>query len=106
MQTSKQRSDIETRPRDQPVRLEVALARRVDDGLGQGRRWSVTIPPARPALAVQVVAQRLLVEARLSTAGLVAIGRPEPGAVGGEHLVDEKNVAVHPSELELGVGDD
>ena len=67
-------------------------------------------------IAFEVVADELLVEARLRAAGAVAVLRPEARRVGRQHLVDQDDaildrpaVAVvdrQQAELELGVGDD
>ena len=59
-----------------------------------------------PAARIQPVADELLVERRLGAAGRVAVGRPEPGGVRREHLVDQDELAVREPELELRVGDD
>jgi hypothetical protein len=37
--------------------------------------------------------------------GLVSVGRPEPGRVRGQHLVDQDQLAVREPELELRVGE-
>src|SRR5262245_33668749 len=61
---------------------------------------------------LEVVADVLLVEAWLRSAGSVAISRPEAGRVGRERLVDEDDPILGPArsgkqaELELRVGDD
>src|SRR5829696_2342062 len=89
------------------VRIEIALARRAYDGIGQRGRRRLAVPAPRAPLGVEPVAQRLLVEARLRAAGLVDIRRPEARAVGGEHLVGQHRAAGRvAAELELGVGDD
>src|SRR5262249_1246630 len=71
-------------------------------------RWrSLTVPSFSSPLAVEIVTQRLLVEAQLPTSGFVTLRRPEPGAVGGQHLVDQEDVAVCAApKLELGIRDD
>ena len=49
----------------------------------------------------------LLVEGRLTVAGLVTFGGPEAAAVGSQHLVAQDNIALLvKTEFELGVGDD
>src|SRR5690242_6447428 len=53
----------------------------------QGGRRRLPVPSACTALSIEVVTQRLLVEARLRSAGAVGVRRPEPRAVGGEHLI-------------------
>jgi hypothetical protein len=61
--------------------------------------------PAR--LRVQVIAQRLLVEARLRAARRVLRSRPESGAVGCQHFVNKGHASRGiAAELELGVCDD
>ena len=58
-------------------------------------------------LDIEPVAQRLLVEAGLRLARLIAVGRPEARAVGRQDLVDQDDLArPGAAELELGVGDD
>src|SRR5688572_13155481 len=88
---------------DPLVGVDVQLARPRDHVVGQrggGRRLV-------PARAGRPVAHVLLVEARLTMPGLVAVGRPEARRVGGEHLVAEHDRAVGAAaELELRVGED
>src|SRR5688500_756608 len=57
--------------------VEVARARGVDHVLGQRRGRCLAVPSPRTTLGVEVIAQRLLVEARLWSAGRVARGIPE-----------------------------
>src|SRR5437763_7306277 len=100
---------LQVLPRDQPVRLQVSLARRLHDLRWQrrGRRVAVPLPLVLPAR--EVVAQRLLVEARLAPPWLVAIRRPEARRVGREDLVDHEQPLVgrrRGAELELCVRDD
>ena len=74
----------------QPLeRLDVAAARAGDEIVGQlgpGRRLV-------PADRLAPVAHELLVERGLRAAGLVAVGRPEAGRVGGQRLVTEHDPA-------------
>src|SRR5437764_5480622 len=88
---------------DALVRVHVELARASDHVLGQlGCRRRLV-----PTRARGPVAHVLLVEARLTVAGLVAVRRPEARRVGREHLVAEDDRAVGAAaELELGVGED
>src|SRR5215203_2864388 len=87
-------------------RIEVSSARRVHHRRRKWRRWCLTVPPPRTSLNVEVVAQRLFVEARLRPAGRVALGGPEARAVRGQHFIDQANRARGvTAELELGVGD-
>src|SRR5689334_8455954 len=105
-------SELERTAGQASVGFEVALARRIDYLRRQLRRGRVAVPAAGMALDIEPVAQRLLVEAGLRLAGLVAVGRPEARAVGRHHLVDQHDLARPPiprngaAELELGVGDD
>lgn len=65
--------------------------------------WRLTIETN----AIQPVANKLLVEARLVLPRLVDVGGPEPRGIGCEHLVDEHEVAILvETPLELGVGQD
>src|SRR6185437_4862670 len=67
----------------------------------------VTVPLALLLEPGEVVAQRLLVEARLAPAGRVPVGGPEAGGVGRQHLVDHEQATVgRGPELELRIGDD
>src|SRR6476659_9050234 len=87
--------------RHPPVRLEIALARRLHHACRQWRGRGVAVPAAGAAFGVEIVAQRLLVETRLRLAGLVD-DRPEPRAVWRHHLVDQDDAPVLvPAEFEL-----
>src|SRR5713226_9234237 len=66
-----------------------------------------------PVDALEVVADELLVKARLWAARSIAIERPEPRGVRGQRLVDQDHPLLRGSaivgqkpEFELGVGDD
>src|SRR5260221_2751263 len=100
-------SNLQLMPCHAPVGFEIAVAGRINDA-GRQRRWrGVAVPAAGFSLGVEIVAQRLLVEARLALAGLVDVDGPEPRTVGGHHLVDQNDAAILvAAELELGVGDD
>src|SRR5438270_9164366 len=88
-------------------RVEIARARRDHELSWHGGRRVLAVPSARPSLAVQIISQWLLVEARLRAAGKIAIRRPEPGAIRREHLVDQGDRATRvAAELELGIRDD
>src|SRR5437016_1938643 len=86
--------DCEFTSRHPPKSLQVALAGGVDDAGRQRRGRGVAVPAAGAALGVEIVAQRLLVEARLRLAGLVDVHCPESRTVGGHHLVDQDDAAV------------
>src|SRR5947208_16986078 len=79
----------ESRPGEAPVGVQVAEARRLHHRIGKARRRRLSVPTAGTTLGVEVVPQRLLVEARLRLAGYIALGRPETRAVRSEHLVDQ-----------------
>src|SRR3954466_10339753 len=81
------------RPGDSLEGIEISITRRVDHPGGEWGRRRLTIPPARATLAIEIVAERLLVEARLRPARRVDVGGPEARAVGCEHFVDQ---ADHP----------
>src|SRR3954470_13237603 len=82
--------------------VEIAEAGRLDHAHRERGTRGLAIPPAGTPFGVQIVAQGLLVEARLRTAGLIAVRRPEARAVGGEHFVDQADCAVAiAAELEL-----
>src|SRR5690606_18896523 len=75
--------------------------------LRQGRRRCLLVPLALLDQLVQVVADRLLVERRLSAARLVALAGPEARAVRRQHFVDDDELTVREhTELELRIGDD
>ena len=73
------------RPGQAAERLEVLLARPCHDVVGQ-RRHRRLLVPADP---LEVVADELLVEARLRAARRVAVARPEARRVGRQRLVDQ-----------------
>src|SRR5436305_2073387 len=99
-------SEIQLAARETAICLKIAEAGRGYDLRRQRRCRRVAVPPTRTPLGVEPITQRLLVEARLRATGDVAIGGPEPRAVGRQRLVDEDDAAVAPPELELRVGDD
>ena len=98
MQTSEQGS-VEVLARDHLVSFDVLGNRLVDDVL---RQLVVAI-----RVDLEPVTDELLVVRRLRLAGLVALERPEAGAVRRQDLIAEDDVAVLiEAELELRVGDD
>src|SRR5947208_3856134 len=101
------RFNLQRLPRDQAERLPIPLARRLHHLQRQRRRRGIAVPLPLLLQARQVVAQRLLVEARLRASRLVAVRRPEARRVGREDLVDHEEPPVRArAELELRVGDD
>src|SRR5262245_21660171 len=82
-----QASNLQLAPRHAPIRLKIALARRLHHAGRQRRRRRVAVPAAGAALAVEIIAQRLLVEAWLRLTGLVEVDRPEARRVRRHHLV-------------------
>src|SRR2546425_13319916 len=78
---------LQVLPRDQSVRFQVPPSGRLDDLRRQRRRRRVAVPLPLLLQAREVVAQRLLVEARLAPPWLVAVHRPEARRVGREDLV-------------------
>src|SRR5207249_5496072 len=89
------------------VGLEVPLARCLHDPPRKGRRRGGAVPLADLLQTREVIAQRLLVEARLAPAGRVPVGRPEARRVGRQYLVDHEQATVgRAAELELRIGDD
>src|SRR5689334_12227673 len=75
-------------------------------GRKRGRR-RLAIPSSRATLAIEIVAQGLLVEAWLRAAGRVLVRGPEPRAVRRHHLIDEQDAPRRiAAELEFRVGDD
>src|SRR5438128_1257424 len=97
------RSDLQLVPRHAAIGFEIALARRVHHARRQRRSGGVAVPAAGAALRVEIIAQRLLVEARLRLAGLVGIDRPEARGIRRHHFVDQDDAAVPvAAELEFG----
>ena len=64
------------------------------------------VSPVISPVGFEPIADELLVVAGLNLALLVAGGRPETAGVGREALVDQRNLAIDDTELELGVGND
>src|SRR5256885_14508467 len=83
-------------PSDQSVRLPIPLARRLHYLRGQRRRRCVAVPLPLPLQTRQVIAQRLLVEARLRPSRLVAVRPPEARRGGREDLRDYEEAPVRP----------
>src|SRR5439155_21080393 len=99
--------DGELTTRDAAIGLEIARAGGVYHARRQRRRRRLAVPAAAAALGVEIIAQRLLVEARLRLAWSVGIRGPEPRTVGGHRLVDQDDAAAFiTAELEFGIGDD
>src|SRR6185503_17565899 len=92
---------------DAQERIQITLAGCANDVRRQGRRRSFAIPATRATLVIEIVAKRLLVEARLRSPRRVMLGWPEARAVGREHFIDQRDATIAiATELELGVGDD
>src|SRR3989475_5247707 len=90
--------------RQQPVRLAVPGARLRDDVGGEGGRGRLLVPFE----GREVVADELLVEARVGTARLVLGGRAKTRGIRRQRFVDQDGLAgrrINP-ELQLRVGDD
>src|SRR5712692_6738594 len=83
-------SCIQRATRKPPVCLHVPLARRLHHFPRERRRRGIPVPLALLLQTREIVAQRLLVEARLAPAGRVPVGGPEPRGVGRENLVDHE----------------
>src|SRR4029079_9497158 len=64
--------NIELTAGDTAIGLEIALAGGLEDAGGQGRCRRFAVPAAGATLRIEVIAQRLLVEARLRLTGSVA----------------------------------
>src|SRR5690349_8294603 len=73
----------------------------------KGWWWRFAIPAASATLAIEIVAQGLLVEAWLRAARYVLVSGPEARAVRRHHLIDQEHAprSVTP-EFEFRVGDD
>jgi len=89
----------------EPVeRVEIFGAGLLHDFLRQFRAGRGLVPGGE---GLEIVAQVLLVEAGLGSAGLVGVGGPEAGAVGGEDFIGEQEAAGpgFAAKFEFGVGD-
>src|SRR5688572_3560509 len=89
--------------------LDIPVAGARHDVVGQARDRGLFVPPD----ALEIIADELLVEARLGTAGLVLVARPESRRVGGQHFIDQNQalrfgttVVGQEPEFELRVGHD
>src|SRR6202163_4550426 len=101
------RLDCELTAGGASIRLEIALAGGAHHAVRQRWRRGVAIPAAGATLGLEIIAQRLLVETRLRLSRFVDIRRPEPGTIGGHHLVDQDDAAAAiPAKFEFGVGND
>jgi hypothetical protein len=78
----------------------VAFLSSLNDGGREGRSRGLAVPIFE---GEEVIADKLFVEARLGLTGNIGIDRPESAAVGSEEFVDQDDLAVDSSELELGV---
>src|SRR5207247_6927246 len=65
------------------------------------RGWSFV-----PGQGLEVIADELFVEARLSAAWLIIVCRPETRRIGSKHFVDENQPAVEKAERTFRVGDE
>src|SRR4030095_5942629 len=92
----------ELAPGQHAERLEVLLARLLDDGVGKHGAGRLLVELD----LLEVVPDELLVVRGRRDAGAVPVLRPVAGGVGREDLVDERDLAPHLSELELGVRQD
>src|SRR3989442_7358314 len=98
---------LQVLPCDQAVRFQVPPTGRLDHLRGQRRRRCVAVPFPLLLQAREIVAQWVLVEARLALPGLITVGRPEAGRVGREDLVDHGQPVVGcRAELEFRGRDD
>src|SRR5581483_2074260 len=87
--------------------VEVPLARRPNNVRRQRWRRRLAVPSARAPLQVEIVAQRLLVEARLHATQLIVLNGPEAQTVGSQDFVDQRDAALTvASELELNIRND
>src|SRR6185369_2717965 len=99
--------------RQSTVDVEVACAGSVDHVLGKPRRRVIAVPPSCTLFRIEIIAERLLVEAGLSVPRLIAVSRPETRAVWCEHFIHQYNIfpgcspsGGDASKLEFRVGDD
>src|SRR6267143_5160567 len=101
------RSSLQLCSGDAAVGIPIAFTRRVHDLRRQRWWWRFSVPLSLLLQIGQVIAQRLLVEARLAASCLIAVGRPEARRVGRQDLVDDDQLAVpRRAEFEFRVRDD
>src|SRR5207302_9959135 len=92
---------------DAEKRILVSHTGRSHDLPREGRRGRLAVPGTGSTQPVEVVPQRLFIEAGLAPTGLVLVGRPESRGTRRQNLIDQEQAAVcAASELEFGVGDD
>src|SRR6185436_5691529 len=89
-------------PGQHAERLEVLLARLLHDVVGKDGAGRLLVELD----LLEVVPDELLVVRGRGDAGTVVALRPVAGGVGREDLVDQRDLAAHLSELELGVRQD
>src|ERR1700733_11091992 len=95
-------AEIELAAGEEEVSIQVLTLRFCHDVVGQRGRGRLLVP----LNLLEIVADELLVEGGLRSAGLVLVGRPVAGGVGGEDLVGEDDAPRSDAELKLGVGQD
>src|SRR5205085_11020741 len=59
-----------------------------------------------PRESFEIIADKLLVEARLAPARLILAGRPEAGGIRREHFVDQDELSVAQTEFKFRIGYD
>src|SRR5690348_6894496 len=99
---SQRASQFELLAGELAVRLNVFLARLLNDMVRQrGSRW-VLVPPNR----FKVVAHKLLIVGELRSSRTVALGRPEARGVGSEYFVGQSDISIDEAEFKLCISND
>src|SRR5690606_20793726 len=96
------RSRVERPSGQAPVPLEILLTRPRDHVVGE-RRHGWLLVPANP---LEVIADELLIETRLTAPRRVRVPGPEARRVRRQHLVNQQQLGAEQAELELRVSND
>src|SRR5579884_2695080 len=99
---SQRASQFELLAGELTVRLNVFLARLLNNVVGQrGSRW-VLVPPNR----FKIVAHKLLIVGELWSSRTVALGRPEARGVRSEYFIGKSDVPIDQAEFKLCISND
>src|SRR6185312_4792829 len=84
------------------VRLNVFLARLLNNVVRQCGRRRVLVPPNR----FKVIAHKLLIVGELRSSRTVALGRPEARGVGSEYFIGQSDVSIDQAEFKFCISND
>src|SRR5262249_22723306 len=85
------RSELQLASGDPAIGVKIAFAGGLNHAWRQRRRRGLAVPAPGSPLCVEIIAQRLLIKARLRPARAVGIRRPEAGAIGSHHLMNQND---------------